>query len=618
MRAEAGYWRSRWRTGVATHVFVAAVAVTVASALQDDASLGNQIRQWADKLGAPAFADREAASRALAEIGAPARPALETAAKSADPEVRARARDLLANLRYGITTNTPPAMAALIKRYPTLSLPAQQDALSSLASGLKADAVPFFLYRAALGDDVEGRKIVEQMLLMKDTNAWRQVIAGIPRPSNPSQASLLAQACLAIGTMKDMSEAMKSTLLPRPSGRGLAEMALKRLCAADGGSAAERAEAAESLATTFADARFLYVSVAALKELGKDAEASQAAVKALEMNPEIEAPHFMAANLLEQLSLPELALKEWEKILAIPPQDDVYDINAWMRIGRLLSESDPGKAADIYERGLAAYRKAKARHGHGVGILGGSEADIEKKIRILRGEEDPADANPEPSPYALDLEMEATLAAGKEEDLAAARKASDGSLTMNVQPEGVRLFEEVPNTELRYDAKERAFNVLMNGGTCAQSMPFEARKKSLVVELQALDWIYFFAVDTETGKSQLTTKFQYDYVLKLKPGPGFKDWKDVVIRQGDKACDWGKAGEGIVLDYLPSTLQIQIEGTPPDGERKKLTYSYTFRSHLRKKKGVAAPKEAIEDRKGGAPEREKPSGGVAIDPRRAV
>ena len=592
--------------------------MTVAGALQDDDPIADRIKAWTDKLGAAEFADREAASRALAGIGAPAWPALEEAAMSADPEVRNRARDLLANLRCGITTNTPPAMAALIKRYPTLSPPDRQDALTRLATELKADAVPFFLHRAALGEEDEVKRIVEQLSRMNNTNTWRRVIAGIPRPSNSGHAILLAQACLAAGTMKELSEAMQSAWLPGPNGGGLAELALKRVCAVDRGNAAERAEVAERLAMTLADARFRYVSVAALRELGKNAEADEAAVKALEMNPEAEAPHYAAANLLEQLNLPEPALKEWEKILAIPPQDDVYDINAWMRIGRLLSESDPDKAADAYERGLAAYRKAKARNGCGMGILGGSEADIERRIRILRGEEDPTGPNQEPSPYALDLEMEATLVTGKEEDLAAARKESDGSLTINVQPEGVRLFEEVPNTELRYDARDRAFKVLMNGGLCAQSIPFETRKKTWMVEVQALDWIYFFAVDAETGKSQLNAKFQYDYVLKLKPGPGFKAWKDVVIRQGDTSCDWAKAAEGIVLDYLPATLQVRIEGTPPDGAQKSLTYTVPLRNRLRSKKGVMEPKEQVEDTRGGAPERPKPPGSAAFDPRRVV
>src|SRR5205823_5129027 len=53
----------------------------------------------AAQLGAPSFADREAAAKALEALGPAAIPALQAAAKSPDPEVRQRASALLARLQ---------------------------------------------------------------------------------------------------------------------------------------------------------------------------------------------------------------------------------------------------------------------------------------------------------------------------------------------------------------------------------------------------------------------------------------------------------------------------------------------------------------------------------------
>src|SRR6516165_8161059 len=53
------------------------------------------IEQLTKDLGSPEFAKREAASKRLSEIGAPAVDSLRKALTSTDPEVRSRARDLL-------------------------------------------------------------------------------------------------------------------------------------------------------------------------------------------------------------------------------------------------------------------------------------------------------------------------------------------------------------------------------------------------------------------------------------------------------------------------------------------------------------------------------------------
>jgi hypothetical protein len=70
-----------------------------------DPAIAQEVAALVKKLGDDDWSAREAASKSLAEIGASAKPQLESAAKSNDPEVAARAERLLAALSK--TTGTP-------------------------------------------------------------------------------------------------------------------------------------------------------------------------------------------------------------------------------------------------------------------------------------------------------------------------------------------------------------------------------------------------------------------------------------------------------------------------------------------------------------------------------
>ncbi|NNM30699.1 MAG: HEAT repeat domain-containing protein [Akkermansiaceae bacterium] len=66
-----------------------------------------------EQLAAPAFADREAASKALSVVGEAARPLLTEAARSDDPEVQARVRKILSQLESGSQLRQSLLLAAL-------------------------------------------------------------------------------------------------------------------------------------------------------------------------------------------------------------------------------------------------------------------------------------------------------------------------------------------------------------------------------------------------------------------------------------------------------------------------------------------------------------------------
>lgn len=80
------------RRAVSLPALASAAALVLTAALPDPRAL-------ADRLGAPTASERDAATRALADLGDAAAPALEDAARRGAPEARSRASALLARLR---------------------------------------------------------------------------------------------------------------------------------------------------------------------------------------------------------------------------------------------------------------------------------------------------------------------------------------------------------------------------------------------------------------------------------------------------------------------------------------------------------------------------------------
>src|SRR3954453_7576222 len=83
----------------AVMVLTAALAAGLAVAAQPAADApADRIERLIDRLGSGAFRDREAATRDLDAVGAPALDALRRAASAADPETRRRAAELVGRI----------------------------------------------------------------------------------------------------------------------------------------------------------------------------------------------------------------------------------------------------------------------------------------------------------------------------------------------------------------------------------------------------------------------------------------------------------------------------------------------------------------------------------------
>jgi tetratricopeptide (TPR) repeat protein len=92
--------------------FWLALVLPLAAARADD-GVARAIAQ----LGAAKHADREQAQQFLWQAGDAARPALEQAARSPDPEVSQRARAILADLKQGIRPDMPPEIRRLVRQF---------------------------------------------------------------------------------------------------------------------------------------------------------------------------------------------------------------------------------------------------------------------------------------------------------------------------------------------------------------------------------------------------------------------------------------------------------------------------------------------------------------------
>ena len=455
-------------------------------------------------LGAADYATRERASAALRQLGAAARPVLEQVENVADPEVRERARAILADLRLGITPEWPEEMAALARGYRHLDAAARPDVLQRLVKELKLQAAPFLLAaRAGQERDVADR------LLREMANTGVQEMRRALKRNEPATVQKLAEQY-------------------RP------------------------------LAMT--DPRLPYLEAEALEAAGQQAAAAACRQRATECAPDREEPHYLAAEMLEELRRDQLAMAEWNQILKIPPDDDVYDINAYMRLANLKNKTGQyAAAADLLEKGLTLFRKARDAGRGGYGMVGANEKQIETRIRALRqlakGED------------ALPVEIHAQVK-GDGPLLNDALKDTVATVSIKVEPHGLRLFD-LKEAGLAYDPKAQPLCATLNGQRCGA--PVKAvLKQPARIAVRTLDCYYIFKVDPQTGQAVQEARYELDYELRLKPEALPRGWTDLTVQVNDKTYDLAAAQKGIPFDYLPEKLTVIVRGTDADGQPQTL------------------------------------------------
>jgi tetratricopeptide (TPR) repeat protein len=529
-------------------------------------------------LGAGRYDVRERATLALRRIGRPALAALERAAQSDDPEVRVRARQMLADVRLGISPDWPSEIVLLVRHYDRLGDNERYSALRRLSAAVGAKAVPFLVLRMGAGNEREARYALQALQRMNNDEVWQQVIRLITKPENDRQAQALAWARAQSGQALQALEVLTKNQIKDATRNKVIEAGvqdiLKKLKDRKHRDAARAADKFAKAAPK--DARFLYLRAEALVALDKDKDALALRKRALALNPDAEAPHYLAGEVLGKLGRRRLAAREWERILEIQPNDGVYDINAYLRLSSIYAASGIfEQAAQYLEKALARYLKAREDGKGGMGIIGGTVESLQMEINRLRRKaarfptEPDAAIEDEIAENEIKVNINVTVKDGKLEDLQRALASVAAQLSVAVQPPDLKLFDVAAAT-LRYDKDKKQIAVMLHDNPACKPMPFEAKARETRVAIHCGDCTYIFKIDAATGKATRTadsSRFEKDYTITLRPGVKISAYTDVAVHINGKAHEWERLLKGVPFDRLPRQLDIVLEGTTPAGKR---------------------------------------------------
>ncbi|KPK84944.1 MAG: hypothetical protein AMJ81_04505, partial [Phycisphaerae bacterium SM23_33] len=479
----------------------------------------------------------------------------------------------------------------------------RRSALSELSEKLKGKAGLFLLHRLLAGEEGEARQALQCLMLVADEEVYAKVLELIREPKNACQAHARALACA--GTGRPL-EAMQ--ILAGPGGdAGLAkeiiETAAKRFTALWKQMKYRQVlqEAPHFARLGPPDARLLYLEAEALEAMDEDAEAERLRDRALGLNGDKEAPHYVVGELLGELGRRRLAAREWRKILEIPPAGEVYDINAHLRLGSIYSVSGLyRRAADSLSKALELLEKQRQGGGGGFGMIGGSEDSLRKQVRTLRrrgagrapGSDD--QIKDELPPSHIDVSIDVRMKQGSLIELREALGKAAGTLSVQVQPRGLRLFD-VTGAAVRYDRRKQQVGIYLHESACCQPVPVRLEGATGLVAVKTLDCFYIFSIDTQTGQAEKVARFEKDYVVRFRPGIKVAACTDVTVRINGKPYEWGKLLEGVRFDYMPEAFDVALEGMKPSGKR------LTVRVKLELKEPEIQPLRPAEDKPASAP-----------------
>jgi len=525
-------------------------------------------------LGADPYDVRERATKTLRWVGQPALDALARAARSDDPEIRVRSREILADVQLGIRPDWPSEAILLIRHYDRQQENQRYSVLQRIAAALGPQATPFIVQRMAEGSNNEANYAFRTLQRMNDERVWRQVIELIQKPKNDYQARALAwargQSGMAIDALETLANShIKDLARDEALDKALDDI-LRTLHAGKHPRAA--ADAAKLATTAKTDPRPLYLQAEALLALNKDKQALALRETALTLSPDKETPHCLAAELLNRMGRRRLAVREWERIHAIQPNDSPLDIYAYLRLAAAHAASglfDP--AAQFLERALERYAKLKDTAGDDA-VAPGTIESLQMEVNRLRQKaaKYPAQAEAaieDPLPASeVRIALDIAVKGGKLEDLQHALAEVDAQLRVAAEPPGLRLFD-VCSATLRYHKAKAQLVLLLHDQPACAPFPFQPKSKEPRVAVHTADCTYLFKLHPTTGEGEHTARFEKDYVVTLRPGAKLRACSDGVLRINGQTHEWEKATAGIHLDRLPESFDIALEATTPSGRR---------------------------------------------------
>jgi len=560
----------------------------------------NRISELIPKLGANTFQERKDAMNALWETGQPAQQALEQAAASNDPEISMNARSVLSDIRHGIRPSWPAALRQQVRDYDNASAQNKQGVIDRLVQTLGSGAIPFLLMCVEKGSPDDAGIAIERLKQMEaGKTLWRDIIEKVKQPANIYQARLLGLACQEAGSTADRARVLESPLLEADMKSQLVSDSLKQLQDLLKKNEYEQtAKDAALLAKAMStEARFVYLQAMATRQLEQPEKARELEDAALALNPDSESPHYQAGEMLGKTDRPDLAEREWLRILEIPPCDDVYDINAHLRLAKIRSaDHRHAQSAKSFEAALALYQAAHAKGGSGYGIVGTDAEGLAKmaeqqRIKAAGGCSKAKGAVDDgPKEIRLQIRLEVSVKNGKLADMQQALQTAAMTMAVSVQPLGLRIFKDAKAC-LAYDTVEQKFNIMLNNIPCTKPYPYRLTEKKVRVAIQALDMCYIHEVLRETGATTQIAAFEKDFVLRIEPSPALQRWDQPTITMNGKTHTWKTLKQGIPFDYLPKNFKLRVEGLDATGERQILQSTLDPAALEAKPQPVSTPTE---------------------------
>lgn len=576
------YVKSKLQSVILTWYLILPISILLTSpAHSKDSVEENEISRLISLLGDSDFNKRDAASRQLRMLGFKARTFLEKAIKSKDPEIRFRAKEILKDIKLGINPLWPEELQKEARNYQKLDRSSKQVLIEKISSRSSDEALPFLFLRLEAGDPDDADFVLKKLIKSaEEEDLWQDILNTKKEPVNKYQASLFAEAVRKKGKLNDLLKIIKNKHLENSE---KSKMVKKQQAILheyfEEEKYAKIAELSKALAKALPDnAIFLYFHGIALEKLNRPYEADKAMAKALSLNPDKEAPHYTAGEFLMNLGQFRLSEKEWKKILEIPPEDDVYDINAYMRLTNIYSQSKLyAKALETLETGLKKFKEAKEKHGSSMGMVGADS--VEQRLAYLRkmankygnASDGVKDKAPEKK-QLLKFNLQIIVKDDKFEEMNSQLKESIASLSISVEPYGFRILKKNICT-LKYDKETKKFSVLLHKSPLIELKDLVLQKPKAKIAINDLDTCFIYSIDRDTGKVSTVVSFEKDYKLKITKGEGLKSWQDPAIKINGKEHSWKVLKEGLPMDYLPKKLDVEVNGLSATGKKKNLKFT---------------------------------------------
>ncbi|MCG3149919.1 MAG: hypothetical protein PCFJNLEI_03386 [Verrucomicrobiae bacterium] len=522
---------------------------------------GALARRLVQELGATEFRVRARAAEQLRALGGEAVPALEEMENAPDPEVRLQVQELLGDLRLGIAPDWPADLATTVRRLAERPPAERLDVLRRVATALQMRAVPFLMTRLASESREEQEAAVKLICEVEPREQAAREVLRWPKPAaTAAQRRVRGWALGELGQTVAGVQALGEQPADDAIRRDLVEKAVGELQARlRQEPPLDVAKIARQLAEAVPnDSRFVHLHGLALVQGGEVCAGQALADQALALNPENEAAHFAAAEFLIELKQAAMAEQELELVLQIPPADDVYDLNAYFRLGPLQAQAHRyAEAAESYTKGLAVYRQARAA-GRGMGLIGAEESQVEQQIAELRR------LAGKVAQQDLTVRLELVL---KDFDAANWRAATDGAdvvMTVRVQPLGFRLFD-LEEAGLRYDRQKKQLVPLLRNEPAGDPLPVALPEKSTRILVNSLDCYYVYEIEGPTGAARRLARLERDYRVHVLPGPRVRALRETVVTINGETNDWARLQAGAIFDYLPEKMAFEVRGLTTNG-----------------------------------------------------